>query len=192
MLLLASKLKFYQQDKNILSWVFNVATANDMIKLGTAFAQVIGTAGKKSFRSKGIRIGLCGKPAMGKSAFVQGILSTIPIEQTIEELDYGQGVWRMQSEVWLRHYDAALNLRHICPASYWFNDTSKYEPKLIDIVEHANADRHNQLFDCLLLIEKANELEKNRNVTVIPMKKLAKSVRFQNFLSEAQQYILTS
>lgn len=189
MLLHAHNSESSLKDKNVLSWVFNAATANDMSAIGSAFARVIGTSTKKGFRNAGVRIGLSADPAMGKTTFAKGILGAIPLEQAVEELDYGQGLWRVKGGTWLRLYDAALGLKHICLASYWFNDVSGLEPKLTDIVEHAGADRNNQLFDCLVLIKKADEPEAGRNLTIIPTKKLAKSAGFQKFLTEAAPYI---
>lgn len=184
MVLHANKLKSYQKDEKTLSWIFNVATAKDMSALGTAFAQVI-----KGVRSAGVRIGLSANPAMGKSTFAKGILSSTPLELAIEELDYGQGLWRIKGGTWLRHYDAALNLDHICPKSYTSGDTSPYGSRLSDIVEHPEFDRNDQLFDCLILIEKADNLSGDRCVTIMPTRKLANSARFHGFLEEAKPYL---
>ncbi|MDB5492010.1 MAG: hypothetical protein JWO78_1859 [Micavibrio sp.] len=126
---------------------------------------------------------------MGKSTFAKGILGSIPVEQAIEELVYGQGLWRTKSESWIRHYDAALNFDHICLKSYLSGDTSPFGSRLSDIVEHPEFDKNNQLFDCLIRIEKPDKQSGDRRLTILPTRKLAKSARFQKFIAEATQYL---
>src|SRR5688500_2073678 len=105
---------------------FNAAAAKDMAALGAAFARVVRRHSQGGKKNGVLRIGVHGKPEIGKTTFINGLLETIADKERRESPAFSraqeQALWRSRSAGWIRHCDAGFGYKEGCLESYWNND----------------------------------------------------------------------
>lgn len=171
--------------KNALRGHFRITSAHDMRLLGLGFGQAVLP---RSARDKKVRVGLCSgyDTGMGKSTFAGGMLASI-FNPTSARREERYNVIHSPETGWVRHYDCWCGKDSV-PSSYWNDDTSEYEDRVSDIVEHAYDDRNDRQFDYLVLFH--SFLKKSRAVTVVAAPQLAQRERFNDFLKTFSRWAI--
>ncbi len=187
-----------------LHFIFNIASASDMKKLGRAFAQAAPYMQTHSHQTgRAYRIGLNGGCNSGKTTFVSGFLKTFSGKIAIENASSSrrpQHLWYCGDQGYIRHYDAGLGgFGGITLPSYRHQGMALYDLPQLDIVEHPYHDSYNRRYDCDIIISRdqwlrhiffiGNNKPSPRTVTIKVDRRLAMSEGFQAFLKASAPYM---
>lgn len=181
-----------------LCWTFRIASADDMRKLGTAFARAV--LPHQSDRQSAapcekeiLRIGLDsnGESGLGKTTFAEAMLSAIDqiscVESPHPSEPHGmQGIWHSPKAGWIYLYDCYSGF-----SEHLISRLKYHRPKIglpcTVIVEHPYADDDKE-FDCLLFLK--SDSDGVRRITFAVTANLAGSEGFQKFLDKHSHWMV--